>query len=184
MFLTNKYSSWYFKIINAAVASNRTKTESYYERHHIIPRSMQGGNAKHNLVLLTAKEHYVCHLLLTRMIDRNSTFYPKMLHAFMLMKGSNQHQRRYTSSMYERLKVEYSAIRSAARRGKPLSTEHKERISNTLKQHAGKFLTDKGRKTISEKAKTRKRKPFSDEYKAKMSAIMKERNRWRDKSPD
>lgn len=38
---------------------------SYYtEAHHIIPKSLGGSNAKENLVLFTAKEHFVAHKLL------------------------------------------------------------------------------------------------------------------------
>ena len=37
---------------------------NYYESHHIIPKWMGGSNKKENLVLLTAREHYICHYLL------------------------------------------------------------------------------------------------------------------------
>lgn len=36
----------------------------YYEKHHIIPKWMGGSDKKENLVLLTAREHYLCHYLL------------------------------------------------------------------------------------------------------------------------
>ena len=36
----------------------------YYEKHHILARSVGGGNDAENLVLLTAKEHFVIHRLL------------------------------------------------------------------------------------------------------------------------
>lgn len=38
----------------------------YVEKHHIVPKCMGGSNAKSNLVLLTAKEHFVAHKLLVR----------------------------------------------------------------------------------------------------------------------
>ena len=64
MYLQNKYSNWYFNIIKQA----QTRTISgYTEKHHIIPKSLGGNNTKDNLVALTAREHFVCHLLLTRM---------------------------------------------------------------------------------------------------------------------
>ena len=46
-------------------ASQRQLT-GYTERHHIIPKCMGGSNVKGNLVLLTAKEHFVAHKLLVR----------------------------------------------------------------------------------------------------------------------
>lgn len=38
--------------------------EVYTERHHIIPRCMNGSDDKSNLVDLTAKEHFIVHKLL------------------------------------------------------------------------------------------------------------------------
>ncbi len=70
MFTDNKYTIWYFGIIENARKQSRKKTSSnYYERHHIIPKckAFGGDNSKDNLVLLTAREHYICHLLLTKM---------------------------------------------------------------------------------------------------------------------
>jgi hypothetical protein len=44
---------------------NRKKGDGeYYESHHIVPKWMNGSNHKSNLVLLTAREHYLCHYLL------------------------------------------------------------------------------------------------------------------------
>ena len=51
-------------------AKNRT-ISGYIEKHHIIPKSCGGSNKKENLVALTAKEHFICHLLLTKMTENN-----------------------------------------------------------------------------------------------------------------
>ena len=40
------------------------KDDIYYENHHIIPKSLGGSDSINNLVLLTAREHYIAHLLL------------------------------------------------------------------------------------------------------------------------
>ena len=61
----------YDNIIKNAKFENRKKLRKnktnyiYYEKHHILPKCLGGNNDKENLVLLTAKEHYVCHKLLT-----------------------------------------------------------------------------------------------------------------------
>lgn len=53
MFLENKYSVWYFRIIENA--KKRTKLPNiYYEMHHIIPKSMEGKET----INLTAKEQW------------------------------------------------------------------------------------------------------------------------------
>lgn len=103
MFLTNKYSLWYFNIIDNAIKENRIKLAKsnleyiYYESHHIIPKSMGGTD----IVLLTAREHFICHWCLTKMccIKRDRS---KMLRAFSMMTLKNKHQtkRSYTSLQY------------------------------------------------------------------------------------
>lgn len=60
----NKYEKWYSGIIENA--RNR-KTDEYTEIHHILPRSLGGNNDPTNLVDLTAREHFMCHWLLTKM---------------------------------------------------------------------------------------------------------------------
>ena len=69
-FLQNKYTKWYFNIISKA--QNRD-TLGYVEKHHIIPKSLGGNNEQTNLVKLTAREHFVCHWLLTKMVIEKST---------------------------------------------------------------------------------------------------------------
>ena len=66
IFIQNKYTNWYNNIITTAQARTLPKN-IYIERHHIIPRSLGGNNEQSNLVKLTAREHFVCHLLLTKM---------------------------------------------------------------------------------------------------------------------
>jgi len=67
IFLDNKYTKTYFKIIERAKA--RPKPDCYTEKHHIIPKckSFNGPNTKDNLAVLTFKEHWVCHHLLMKM---------------------------------------------------------------------------------------------------------------------
>ena len=66
IFIDNKYTKWYYNIINNAFA--RTNNTTYTESHHIIPKSLGGSNNPDNLINLTAKEHYICHRLLPRML--------------------------------------------------------------------------------------------------------------------
>jgi hypothetical protein len=61
IFINNKYTNWYNSIINNVKNRNIT---GYTEKHHIIPSSLGGDNSKENIVSLTAREHFVCHLLL------------------------------------------------------------------------------------------------------------------------
>ncbi len=65
MFIDNKYTKWYYEIISRA--KTRTLAPGYSEDHHIIPTCLGGTNKLENLVTLTPREHFVCHLLLTKM---------------------------------------------------------------------------------------------------------------------
>jgi hypothetical protein len=45
--------------------------------------------------ILTAKEHFICHLLCKMCVDQNYMY--KMLNAFQRMQSANKNQFRYTS---------------------------------------------------------------------------------------
>lgn len=99
IFINNKYTAWYNSLICSA--KNRSIT-GYTENHHIIPSSLGGTNDKDNLVRLTAREHFICHLLLTKMTTGNDKY--KMCFAFhMLSNAKNIGDGRYipTSRLYE-----------------------------------------------------------------------------------
>jgi len=66
------YQKIYDKIIDNARKSNRIKDqEIFYEDHHILPKCLGGNNNKINRVLLTPKEHFICHKLLTFIFRNN-----------------------------------------------------------------------------------------------------------------
>ena len=98
--LTNKYSKLYYKITSNA--KQRT-TEGYTELHHIIPQSMGGSNGKENLVEITAREHFICHLLLWKMFPKNTQQRQRMAYAITAMR-MNKTGGRYNSKHYNTLK--------------------------------------------------------------------------------
>jgi len=60
--------------MNSRKSMNRRKGNGiYYEKHHIVPMCLNGSNDKDNLVLLTAKEHFIAHRLLYKIYpeDKN-----------------------------------------------------------------------------------------------------------------
>lgn len=73
------YQKIYYQLINRAKEENRVKSKKiYYEAHHIIPRCLGGEGlttqwkTHNNIVLLTAKEHFIAHLLLCEIYQTNS----------------------------------------------------------------------------------------------------------------
>lgn len=77
---------------------------SYYEKHHILPKSIfpLWNKRKGNLVLLTAREHFFCHQLLTKIFPCQETF----CSVYMLATTNQSKTLKVTSKEYERLKVE------------------------------------------------------------------------------
>jgi len=103
MFTDNKYTRWYQAIVSQAQTLIRIKGGSiYYEDHHIIPKSLGGIDSSTNLVRLTAREHFICHLLLVKMV-KSKAYQAKMTYAFFRFKDKNPN-----SHLYERFKIAYS----------------------------------------------------------------------------
>lgn len=83
IFIANRYTLIYFSIIENARLRVLPK-DQYKETHHIVPRSLGGGNELSNLVDLTYKEHRICHKLLVKMTD--SINRSKMSYALLFFK--------------------------------------------------------------------------------------------------
>lgn len=101
-FIDNKYNKWYYQIVNRAKSENRKKYEGvYYESHHILPKSLGGSNKKYNLVLLTAREHFVCHWLLCKMTTGQDMYKMKRALSWLAGKSKLHKGRGLTSKQYE-----------------------------------------------------------------------------------
>lgn len=62
-----RYEVIYSSLIERARSEKRSKgVGTFYESHHIIPLCTGGSNKKHNLVLLTIREHFLAHRLLDK----------------------------------------------------------------------------------------------------------------------
>ena len=150
MYLQNKYSHCYYNII--ANAQSRTFVPDIVEKHHILPKSLGGTNDKSNLVALTPREHYICHLLLTKMYEGKEK--QKMIYAFWaIMNLCNQYQVRKVTKgrLYESLRQQYIQLQ---------------------KNTAGANHHLKGRKT------GRTKETFTDEWRANISASKKGMPTW------
>jgi hypothetical protein len=139
----------YQKIYNQIIekSKNRQLTE-YKEIHHIVPKCLGGSDEKENLVELTAREHFLCHMLLCEIYPNEN----KLKHALFLMSIGKQkakvNQYAIGSRVYERLKKEYSEFLT----GKKQSNETKNKKSEAMKQFWAS-LTEKERNQIFEKTK-------------------------------
>lgn len=166
IFIENKYYRTYRAIIENAL--HRTLT-GYYETHHIIPRSLGGTDNNENLIRLTAREHFICHLLLPKFTEGPDRY--KMLHAFIMMSGRSV----YKSRAYDMHRREYSALMRKRMSGDKNHMFGVDRsgVKNTF---YGKQHSDETKLKISTAKKGTsygKGIPKSEEHKKKLSAARK-----------
>jgi len=142
------YSKIYYDIIDRARSESRSKKQGYFESHHIQPRSIKGSNTKENLVLLTAKEHYLAHMLLVEMYPRGSYEWRKMIYAASMFLAINSKHERYRPSarFYSQIREELSKIKT----GVPRTEETKEKIRKTKAKNP-RIYTEEERKLFSER---------------------------------
>jgi|SaaInl8_200m_RNA_FD_contig_71_1070636_length_4768_multi_4_in_0_out_0_2 hypothetical protein len=91
------YALTYDKIIDRA--RNRV-VEGYTEKHHIIPTALGGEDIASNKVNLTAREHYIAHLLLYKMQSEKRPRW-QMLKAVVMMEGKQKNSRLFESARIE-----------------------------------------------------------------------------------
>ena len=150
------YRHIYCKIISYTKSQNRFKGDgNYYERHHILPKSLfhLWAKRKSNIVLLTAREHFFCHQLLSKI-------YPgkEMAFALHLLLTTNNGKQVISSREYEKIEKLNSIYRKQ------------------MKPNLGRHWTDEQRHNISEGTK-RGMNQMSDEAKASWKIKNAEVNR-------
>lgn len=143
MYLQNKYTKWYYGIIESAKSRQLV---GYRERHHIIPKSLGGSNDQNNLVSLTAREHFVCHLLLPKMVSEKKHL-TSVRFALAKFRQYNANQERTILNSWEFAQVRkaHSLAARDSMLGRvlpPRSAEHRAKLS---KAHKGKPSPLRGR---------------------------------------
>jgi len=136
--IKNKYRKLYLNIIKNALSSNRQKVKNtdinyiYYECHHIFPKALYPtlSNKKWNNVLLTGKEHFICHKLLTKFtIGRAKWSMDRALFRMSVPGKYTKERYKPTAKHYERIKRDTAESHSKLQNSK----EYKE--SDSYKRH-------------------------------------------------
>jgi len=142
----------YNALIEKAKSENRVKGKGvYYEGHHIVPKCVGGtghsnGWKTHpNIILLTAKEHFMAHVYLIDMYPDHEHSLRWALHRMMNSKNSvTPRDLDEEAEIYERMRKEHSEFVSKSQTGRKLS----------------KKTVDKIRKSALERDLTGKNNPF------------------------
>jgi hypothetical protein len=188
------YHRIYKQLINKA--AERT-ISGYKERHHIIPKCMGGNNDKDNIVDLTAREHFVAHMLLCKIYpDNKSLVYA--LWAFVHWGRTSGDVKRFykiSSRQYSVIRELYSKVNKGGwdnpkRKKWTHTVESKRKISESKKgsnnpnfgkkipldrikkqieSRAGYTHSDSTKKKMSESKLGKIRGPHTTEHKANIS---------------
>jgi len=142
----------YEKIYFSIIENSKFKTKDIgLEKHHILPKSCGGTNDEFNLVYLTTREHFICHLLLVKMYKNNPTFRKKMIYALWWMAKTRSGYNSYvvTSHAYAEARKRYidENPNKCEERKRRFSENHKlgkyqydyNKVSNTLKNTLSKL---------------------------------------------
>lgn len=155
----------YSRIYNELVTRGQTRVTSsheYYERHHIVPRCMNGDDSSLNISLLTPEEHYLAHQLLVKIYPKNQ----KLMKAAIRMTSG----KRRNNKLYGWLKRVYSISMIGSGNtffGRTHTDETKEKIRNAI---LGKTRRVETKTKISQ---SRLGKVWSDESKDRLSVKRK-----------
>lgn len=188
-FLNNKYTKWYGLIVS------NSDTRGYTEKHHIIPRCMGGTDEATNIVKLSARQHFVCHLLLTKMaklpLHRGKLCYALRCMVMMARKRDGQRYFPKSSRLFqicrtshkgiaktEKHKLNLSKSKLGVKLG-PASPIAKANMSKAQKARGPRTESEKNKIAASLRGRTTwmKGKTHTLESKEKMSSSQKERIR-------
>jgi hypothetical protein len=123
------YRKIYGSLIQKAKKENRKKNEiTYYERHHIIPMFMFANNPrnktglnvghlegdpndKRNIVLLTAREHFIAHILLYKMLTHTRYHYSSGASLMLFFNVSKSNHKRVSQGNFYNISKRYEKYR-------------------------------------------------------------------------
>ncbi len=120
--------NWHYNRLIETRKNRELVDGQYYERHHILMKSMGGSDNKTNLVHLTAREHFLAHWLLWRIYRNRPT-----ATAFILMSRESN-----SSRSYEEARESISLTK--------ISTETRKRMSDFAKTKTGEKNSFFGKK--------------------------------------
>lgn len=101
------YAAHYALLITKASKRVSDSQDCILERHHIVPRSLGGGDNNDNIVLLTIPEHRLAHLLLFRMGYDNQIFSVAAICQDVINKQSHRYKQARPASRYIRRNLAY-----------------------------------------------------------------------------
>jgi hypothetical protein len=163
----------YSNIISKANIRNSLKGGGIFlETHHIIPRACGGSNDKSNLVNLTTREHFIAHVLLTKIYKGTEHEHKMVRAAFLMSRGEKN-----SSRVYETIKN----IHISNLRNQTISDKQKAAISKANLGNKGRsgLVNNENQKNASIETSNRRKRGNFTEKELRGFAIVAEKNRLR-----
>ena len=137
----------YELLISKAKAAKRKWEPFKYEEHHILPRCLGGTDSKENLVLLTIREHFKAHVLLSEAYPDNEKLAAACIR---MIRGWQGQHLKVSEEQFEVLRVKAARFIS--------------------KVHKGRIKSEAERENIRKARLAAKPRKFSEEARANMAA--------------
>lgn len=169
--------------------ASRRQLEGYCEQHHVYPRCLGGTDEESNLIMLTAREHFLAHLLLAKIHGGKGLWF-----AILRMKHGAKTARLYEIARVGSAKIAQGMPRTQETKdkisnssiGAPKSQSHRDALSSAVRlamnrpemltklrdAHTGVSLSQTHRTSIAESLRAAMNRP---ETRAKLSASAKAR---------
>jgi hypothetical protein len=166
------------KIYNKLIEKNKNQIlieGQYYEKHHIIPRYLRGGNENSNLIYLTFREHILAHYILYRWKNNledkiaykmmsGQTEEGRILKQQLAVKKANESNR---NEILKELYKDKEFVKNA-------SKKRKETLLKNNLDNDGYYYSKESRKKMSAKYKNNYEIYFNKEIIKKRSKSLKQ----------
>lgn len=148
--------TWYKQTYNDLVTTRKSRglnklcLDYYTEIHHIVPRCMGGTDDEENLVLLTAREHIIAHMLLVRIYPEHLGII-RSTSAILLKNKGRKEGKLFSSRLVAEVRENYAKHKdefSKEQLGKEVSEEIRKKQSES---HIGNRLSERTKEILKEK---------------------------------
>jgi hypothetical protein len=139
----------------------RDSVSGYVEKHHILPRSLGGDDSPKNIVSLTAREHFIAHMLLAHIHGGSQWYAVIKMSQQCGTKNSRsfEYARQKAISYLKSRKITWGKKISIANTGKVYGSYTSERCQNISAASMGRVITNETKQKIINSLRGKKHSP-------------------------